>query len=276
MLRNEPARLRSNLARRFASLLVCSALVSALSAVAIPQHVHAQQPLETETARLPARGTLLTGLTYEFQASPQGTEHAIPLAFEYAITDRLALLVEPVFFTAIRPKSGRRARGPGDLEATLQYLVRGESGAWPALALAAEVKVPTARDTLIGTRRPDFTPYLIASWALGRTELHANFGYAFVGKPPNIAVQNTVNLAFALEHHLSARIDLLAELLSTTAAGTGVTDSATAPEIAGAEQVGMMGVRFAPRRGRWISLGVTYDNTKALLFRPGVTIESPF
>lgn len=250
--------------------------MSALSAVAVPRHVQAQQPLETETARLPVRGTLLTGLTYEFQMSPQGTEHAIPLAFEYGATDRLALLVEPVLFTAIRPKSGRRAMGLGDLEATLQYLVRGETGGWPALALAAELKVPTARDTLIGTRRPDFTPYLIASRVLGRTELHANVGYAFVGKPPNIAVQNTVSLAFALEHHLSARIDLLAELLSTTAAGTGATESATAPEIAGAEQVGMMGIRFAPRRGRWFSLGVTYDNTNALLFRPGVTIESPF
>lgn len=253
-----------------AGLLACG-----LSAV-VPRVAAAQQPLETETARLPARGALLTGLTYEFQTSPQGTEHAIPLAFEFGITDRLALLLEPVLFTAIRPTVGRRASGIGDLEATLQLLVRVETSRWPALALAAEAKIPTARDTLIGTRRADFTPYLIASKTFGATELHANVGYSFVGRPPNILVQNTLNLALAVEHHSTAGVDLLAEVLSTTAAGTGSPESATAPEIAGAEQVGMLGVRYAFRPHRWVSLGVTYDNTRALLLRPGLTIESPF
>ena len=60
-----------------------------------------------------------------------------------------------MLFTSIRPKTGRRATGLGDLEATVQYLVREETGVWPALAEAAELKLPTARETLIGTRRAD-------------------------------------------------------------------------------------------------------------------------
>jgi hypothetical protein len=75
---------------------------------------------------------------------------------------------------------------------------------------------------------------------------------------------------------VSPRLDLLAEVLTTTAAGTGTPESATAPEIAGAEQVGMLGFRYAIRPRRWFSLGITYDNTSALLLRPGLTIESPF
>ena len=236
----------------------------------------AQQPLETETARLPARGVLLSALTYEFQTSSQGTEHAVPLAFELGLTNRVALLVEPVLFTSIRPRIGRSATGIGDLEATLQFAVNGETRSVPAFALAAEIKVPTASDTLIGTRRVDFTPYLIASKAFGRTDVHANIGYSFVGKPQSVTVQNTINLALAVEHHATARLDLLAEVLSTTAAGTGAAESATAPEIAGAEQVGMVGVRWALRPHRWLSLGVTYDNTNALLLRPGLSIEGPF
>jgi hypothetical protein len=236
----------------------------------------AQQPLETETARLPKRGTLLTGIAYEFQTSPLGTEHALPPAFEYGITDRLAFLLEPVLFTSIRPKTGRRATGLGDLEATIQLLVRDETQTLPSFALAAETKFPTARDTLIGTRRADFTPYIIASKAFGRTELHANLGYSFVGKPKNVVVQNTVNLALALEHHLTPRFDVLAEFLSTTAAGTGAPESSSAPEIAGAEQLGMLGARYQIRPRRWISLGVTYDNTNAWLLRPGFSIETPF
>jgi hypothetical protein len=251
-------------------------LFSLLLVGAAARSASAQQPLETETARLPARGASLLGLTYELQTSPQGTEHALPFAFEYGFTNRLALLVEPVAYTSIRPKAGRRATGPGDLEATLQYLVSEEAGARPAIALAGEVKFPTASDTLIGTRKLDFTPYLIASKRFGQFDAHLNLGYSFVGKPKNIAVQNTFNAAFAVEDHLTPRLDVMGEILSTTAAGTGLPESAAAPEIAGAEQVGMLGFRYLLRPRSFFSLGVTYDNTNALLFRPGVTFESPF
>jgi hypothetical protein len=218
----------------------------------------------------------LLGATYEFQTSPLGSEHALPFAVELGVTDRIALLVEPVFFTSIHPKTGRVATGLGDLEATMQFLVHDETRRLPAFAVAAEVKVPTARDTLIGTRRADFTPYLIASKQFGRFDAHVNVGYSFVGKPANVLVQNTTNIAVALEDHVTPRLDLLGEFLTTTAAGAGVPESTTAPEIAGAEQVGMLGVRYLMRSRSWLSLGVTYDNTNALLFRPGLTFESPF
>jgi hypothetical protein len=236
----------------------------------------AQQPLETETARLPSRGMGVIGTTYEFQTSSQETEHALPFTFEYGLTNRLALLVEPVLLTAIRPKSGRKATGLGDLEATLQFLVRAETKAFPAIALASEIKFPTARDTLIGTRRTDFTPYLIASKRFRRFDTHANVGYSFVGRPRNISVQNTLNLALAVEDNVTLRLVVMAELLATTAAGSGGPESSTAPEIAGAEQVGMLGFRYALRPRTWISLGITYDNSNALLFRPGLTFDTPF
>ena len=37
----------------------------------------------------------------------------------------------------------------------------------------------------------------------------------------------------------------------------------------------MVGTRYLVRRGFWLSSGVTYDNTKAVLFRPGLTFELP-
>lgn len=219
---------------------------------------------------------MLLSPEYEFQTSSQGTEHALPFAFEVGVTDRIALLVEPVAYTSIRPKSGLAASGAGDLEVTLQYLARRETFSMPALALAAEVKVPTARNRLIGTGRADFTPYLIASKRFGRVDLHGNIGYSFVGKPSGIIVQNTLNLALGLEDHVTPRFDLVAEMLSTTAAaGSDGGETSNAPEIAGAEQVGMIGARFAVRPRLWFSLGATYDNTNALLLRPGLTIELP-
>lgn len=236
----------------------------------------AQQPLETETARLPTRGTAVIGTTYEFQTSTQGSEHALPFTFEYGLSNRMALLLEPVLLTSIRPKAGRSATGLGDVEVTLQYVVRDETKGFPALALAGEIKIPTARDTLIGTRRTDFTPYLIASKRFGRFDTHANVGYSLVGKPGNVSVQNTLNFALAVEDNVTSRLVAMAEVLATTAAGSGGVENSTAPEIAGAEQVGMLGVRYAVRSRTWISLGVTYDNSNALLFRPGLTFETPF
>lgn len=251
--------------------LLCLALFAGVA------RLSAQQPLETETARLPARHEVVIGASYEFQTSSQGTEHAVPLALEYGVTNRIALLIEPVLYTAIRPASGRAATGVGDLEATAQFLVANETAHVPAMALAAEVKFPTARNRAIGTGRTDFTPYLIASKRLGRFDAHANVGCSFVGKPSDLSVQNTLNLAFAVENHVTRGIDILAEVLSTTASlsgGEGTVDP-NAPELAGAEQVGMIGIRLRHGPRTWFSLGVTYDNTNALLFRPGFTLGLP-
>jgi hypothetical protein len=236
-----------------------------------------QQPLETETARLPMRGALVLSGTYEFQTSAQGTEHALPFAFEYGIANRLALLVEPVLVTAIRPEVPPNATGLGDLEVTLQFLARTEHGWFPALAIAAEEKFPTATNRQIGTLRGDFTPYLIASKRFGHVDAHANLGYSFMGKPAGLAVQNTLNVALAVEDHVRRHLDVLAEVLSTTAAAIGREGEAsvTAPEIAGAEQVWMIGARYRRGEHTWLSLGVTYDNTRAVLLRPGLTIELP-
>ncbi|HEV7797512.1 MAG TPA: hypothetical protein VGO73_05125, partial [Pyrinomonadaceae bacterium] len=118
--------------------------------------VRAQQPLETETARPPKKGAFEVQTSFEWQRSKEGTERAVPFAFEYGITDRLSIMVEPVFYTAIRPKVGTRATGIGDLEVTLSYLFAREKGWRPALAIAGEVKAPTARNALIGSRKTDF------------------------------------------------------------------------------------------------------------------------
>jgi hypothetical protein len=38
----------------------------------------------------------------------------------------------------------------------------------------------------------------------------------------------------------------------------------------------MLGVRYLTGRRVQLSFGVTYDNTRAILFRPGITLDSPF
>src|SRR5258708_34347247 len=154
------------------------------------------QVLETETARLRLQGAVQAGINFEYQSSSEGHESAVPFPFEYGITDRLEVVGEPVARTRIRPKAGAQAGGAGDTELTLQYLLHRE-GRWPALALGAEVKFPTARNSLIGTGKTDYAGILIASRKFGNVDTHLNLSYTFVGQPARASLSNVVGGALA-------------------------------------------------------------------------------
>jgi hypothetical protein len=161
-------------------------MIVVLSVFIFPANAIAAQPLETETARLLHAKQIAIEGAFEYQTSADGKELASPIAIEYGLTDRINILVEPVFFTSIRPKIGAKVTGIGDLETTIEYLTFGEKGARPAIALATEVKAPTAKNTLIGTGKTDFTGYIILSKRFGRFDTHGNFGYCIMGKPAGV------------------------------------------------------------------------------------------
>jgi len=236
----------------------------------------ASQPLETETARIMPAGTFKIEAAAEYQTSKEGTERAFPLVFEYAFTDRTELTVEPVFGTSIRPKHSPSASGAGDIELTLTHLFFPENGSLPAFAAAAEVKLPTAKNPLIGTGKTDFTLWGIASKRLGRLDLHANLGYTVVGKPAGTNLGNIVDYAIAEEYHLSPQVDIVGEVLGNTSSvgengSEGSTPAGVPAEAAGAEKSLMLGIRYKWTPALAFSLGVSYDNHHALLIRPGIT-----
>jgi hypothetical protein len=235
------------------------------------------QFLETETARPPRAGAAQVGAAFEYQTSSEGRETALPLAFEYSLTHRLELLVEPVPSTRILPHVGPHASGPGDLEVTLQQLLRPEIGGWPALALAGELKIPTAKNVLIGTGRTDYAIFAIASRRIGAMDTHANVGYNILGRPAGVSLQNTISAALAAEYRVARRLQLFGEVLGNTSAtgeskgGDAAGAAATTPEVAGGELVGTLGFAFSPTPSFDLSFGVSRDNNDATLFRPGIT-----
>jgi hypothetical protein len=262
---------------RFLSVSRIATLVAMLTAIIVPWRTAPAQILETETARPLRAGQLEIGAGYEFQHSREGDETAIPFAFELGITNRLGLLVEPVPYTAIRPEVGQSATGPGDLEITANYLLRGESGRFPAIAIAAEEKVPTARNNLIGTGKPDHAAYVIASKRLGRFDTHANVGYTFVGSPRGQSLSNRIMGALATEFTFTPATSLYGEVLASTSAGGGEGAAAApgtpvAPEASGDEIFGTIGIAHSFMRGSRLSFGLTRDNVGAMQIRPGVTL----
>ena len=87
------------------------AVFGALISLIVPGAGYAQT-LETETARFHHAHHFQIASGFEQQFSAEGRESALPVAFEYAVTNSWELLVEPVPYTAIRPKTGPRATGP--------------------------------------------------------------------------------------------------------------------------------------------------------------------
>lgn len=250
--------------------------ITLICAAVVPVAVTAQI-FETETARPLRAGQLEVGAGYEFQHSREGNETAIPFAFELGITSRLGLLVEPVAYTAIRPKVGTSATGPGDLEITASYLLRDESSGIPALALALEEKIPTAKNSMIGTGKPDHAAYLIASKRFGQFDTHANVGYTIVGSPSGLSLGNRIMGALASELTLSPSTALYGEVLASTAAGGGEGAAATpgtsvVPEASGDQIFGTIGIAHSFFPGARLSLGLTRDNVGAMQIRPGITL----
>jgi len=238
----------------------------------------AGQPLETETARTVRSGHLELEAGFEHQSSGDGTEGAVPLALAYGLTDRLELLIEPVPFTAIHDQGARRVTGLGDVEMTLTSIALREGSSRPAIALAAEAKLPTAESRRIGSGKADYTIYAIGSKRLGRWDAHLNAGYGIIGAPSGVPVNNVWVYAAAAELRANLRWTLVGEVFGSTAAlegnesGSGTGESQVTPEIGGAETVGSLGARYRSGPHLTYTMGLSYDSSSAFLVHPGITL----
>jgi hypothetical protein len=116
------------------------------------------QTLETETARIVPKHGIKCGYNFEHQRSAEGQETAMPFIIEFGFDGKTELVIEPIPYTRIRPRTGPRATGPGDVEVTLVRRLTAETTSRPAFAIAGEVKVPTARNVLIVPGRPISRP----------------------------------------------------------------------------------------------------------------------
>ena len=151
------------------------AAVLSLALSALPS-VRADLVLETETAELGKKGELTLSAGVQFERERDGSRTTFTLnQFEYAITDRAEILIEPFFREWDKPKGEKSFHGMGDLEITPSYMIIEDKGGWtPAVVLALKVKVPTAKNRNIGTGKFDYYPYIILGKKIGNWVLNAN------------------------------------------------------------------------------------------------------
>ncbi len=247
-------------------------VLAALSIIGAGSEARAQSA-ETETARVLPVGVVEAGAGYELQVSAEGTETAVPTIVEGGIAPRFELVVEQVALTAIRPKMGTNATGVGDLEATVVGLALEERPNVPAIAFAAEVKIPTARNQLIGTKKADFTGYVVLSKRFGPLDLHVNGSYAVIGKPSGVASVDNVFGFGVLARYMFGRGDIYGEVLGHTAAIPEVEGMDGASELSGGELFGTLGVAYWVRPWLEVYFCASLDNNQAVLLHPGVTVK---
>lgn len=224
--------------------------------------LHADTVLETETAELGKKGEGLVSNSVQFEKDKDGTRTAFTLTqFEYALTDRAEILIEPFFHEWQKPKGGKTFHGAGDLEITPSYMiVLDQEKSWvPAVVLAFKLKVPTADNPDIGTGRFDYYPYVIVGKKFGHWLLNANLGYDFISSPAGEKLSNQVIYDLSVEREITDKWSVFAEIFGNTkptVGEKGTFSGAVATEY-----------KFTEHFNAFISVG--YDTDRLFNFRPG-------
>jgi hypothetical protein len=247
-------------------------IASICAVLCTPTPGFAGQPLETETARLPGKGHGNVQMAFEYLTASSVRQIAIPVVLEYGLANRLELTVEPVAFSSTMVKGTKALKGIGDTEVILTYLLSDETASSPALAIAGEVKIPTARKGDLGTGKPDFRLFGIASKRAGKFDLHANAGFTLVGNPAGTKLGNVIDYAVAAEYQAGKRTRLVAELLGETVIGSQ-TVGGLVVEGGGTVFSGGLGIVHDPNDRLRLSFGVTYNSESEAIFKPGITFR---
>lgn len=225
--------------------------------------------LETETAELGKKGDGLFSEAVQFEWEKDGGTAQFTLnQFEYAVTDRAEILIEPFFYEWDNPKDGKSYSGVGDLEVTPSYMiVLDDEKSWiPAAVLAFKLKVPTATNRDIGTGEFDYQPYIILGKTCGNWVYNFNFGYDFVTTPPKLSNKDYHNqfiYDFSAEYKITSKLSVIGEVFANTSPGAGQKGT-----FAGAIATEY---HFNETFNAFISFG--YDSDGLFNVRPGFNIE---
>jgi hypothetical protein len=164
--------------------------------------------------------TFTVGSGLEFQTDSEGSEYDFPLLFEYTLTDKLKLTVEPNS-TYIRKKTHGSIAGFGEMETSLTCDFYAERRYRPGLSALGLVKWPTATHAELGTGKTDYSLGIIASMAFVHADMDFNVLYTFVGSPPGVHLQNTVEVSLSSEWHMNSTLDMEGELGAVIGSGSG-------------------------------------------------------
>jgi hypothetical protein len=243
-----------------ASRAAATLRIALFGAAVLVGHARAQM-LETETARLLPAGTWQWGAGLVYQSSSDGRTAGVPLELGYGITDSLQLNVEPLAYLIDLPAAGDGDHGYGHTDVRLTYLLCSEGEYSPALAVAGELKLPSA--------------YLIASKRFGDFDAHVNYTRTFVERLSGMSLDNFDTFALAAVYRPDPGWELFGEFLGSSSTNGASTASpiTVIPESADNYRIGTLGFgKFYTESLLWY-FALSADNNDATTFRTGFQLK---
>jgi hypothetical protein len=216
-----------------------------------------QQPSEN------AEHMLIVGNGLDFHTDSEETEYDFPFLLEYGVSDNIKFSVEPNYIILNR-KGEPDERGFGELETTASWDVVDEEDHRPGLSVLGLVKWPTASSSELGTGETDYTLGLSAGKEFSRWNSDLNLLYTFVGSPPGVALQNSLEIILSGEWFCSEKVSFMAQVGTIDGAGRSHGQSGTIQGLAGRES----------GSERSLTLGVAEHLGEALKLEEGATVLS--
>jgi len=125
----------------------------------------------------------------------------------------------------LKPVRGRSEKGLSDLAIGFKYcFLEGKDGI-PALALRADIKLPTGNQSKeLGSGTIDYLLLGVATGERGPVTAHFNIGFV-LSYGPNSRVERTLCYGMALEYSLGRGFCLVGEILGETNPGLQISDA---------------------------------------------------
>ena len=175
---------------------------------------------DAKIVRTKSKNRLSREITVSNRIEHETGETVVPFLFEWSPTDKLALSLEPSY-ASITLDNGAKVSGMQDLDAGMVYEIARETRRRPSVALEFDVKLPTASNPELGTKKTDFSLGVVLGKEYVHHDLEASAVYTFVGSPPGVKQQNVFELSVSGEWHVSPRIDLVGELVGSSGGSLG-------------------------------------------------------
>lgn len=217
----------------------------------------ADTAIETETAQIGERGEIGISNSFEMEEGPDGDAAGTLTQFEYGITDRSEILIEPFFQQWEFPDGMPSSHGFGDLELTPSYEFLLEKGWRPAMLAAFKLKVPTGTAPDFGTGKFDYYPYLIFGQHAAGFTFNANLGVDFITPTMGSGVDTQVVWDLEAERRVIPRLTLFGEVY---------TDETGVAAVSGAAEYDLTKHVAAFVAG-------SYDAEHTWILRPGINID---